>query len=150
MAIEDLENEEASVIKLAMKTLKNHYGLNPGKYAKPVREIGYQLGVEFSKILRTNSTDLDRIIEEMGCYWVKHAIGEIRWADRENMLVEMKYCSDCFSRGYGAGYTLCPFKEGLLKAVLEEKTGNKFEVLEMECCGTQSNNCLFKVERDVS
>ena len=147
MAVVDVEEEEATVIKLAMKTLKDHYGLNPGKYAEPVREIGYQLGAELSKILRTKSPTIDSVIDEMGRYWFRHAIGEISWADRDNLLVEMKYCSDCFSRGYGAGYTLCPFKEGILRAVLEEKTGSKFKVHEIECCGTQSNNCLFKIEK---
>jgi predicted hydrocarbon binding protein len=145
---ESQEEEEASILKLSMKTLKNHYGLNPGKYRRPVRSIGYQLGMELSRVLSNESLkDIDSIVKELSSYWVKYGLGEMFWADRAEMKLAIQFCSDCIGRAYGAGYTICPFKEGLLEAILESKLGKKYRVTEVECCGTQESNCVFRIEQ---
>ena len=154
MAQQDLERpgrdkeleEQASIIKLSMHTLKDHYGLNPGKYRKPVRSIGYQLGLELAKMLPTESVrDVDSVVKDLSSFWMKYQIGEMFWVERENeTLLGIQLCSDCIGRG--AGYTTCPFKEGLLEAVLETKLGNRYHVGEIECCGTEAPNCVFKIE----
>ncbi len=136
--------EEAAILKLTMKTLKDQYGLNPGKYANTVRKIGYQLGTELAGML--DSSDIDSLVVELGEFWIMNGIGEISWEDRTEWLIAINFCSDCFSRSYGAGYTLCPFKEGLFEAVFRLKTGKKFKVTEIECCGTLSPGCLFKID----
>ena len=138
------ESEEASILKLSMQTLKEHYGLNPGKHAKTVRGIGYQLGSELGRGFSSN--DLTSLISEIGEYWRKNEIGEMSW---ESGMLRVNFCSDCIGRSYGVGYTLCPFKEGLLEAVLTTRLGEKYEVREVECCGTQSSGCLFKIETAV-
>lgn len=142
------EEEEAAVIKLSMRTLKEHYGLNPGKFSKPTRDIGYQLGIElFKRVTKLQANHcIEDVVSELNRYWVQNGIGEISWYDRDNLLLAIQYCSDCLGRGYGAGYTLCPFKEGLIEAVLESALGGSFSVKEIECCGTQASNCLFKIE----
>jgi predicted hydrocarbon binding protein len=138
--------EQASIIKLSMHTLKDHYGLNPGKYRKPVRSIGFQLGLELARILPTEAIrDVDSVVKQLSSYWMKYGIGEMFWVDRgEEMLLGIQFCSDCIGRG--AGYTTCPFKEGILEAVLESKLENKYRVDEVECCGSPAPNCVFKIE----
>lgn len=70
-------SEEAEILKLSMKTLKYHYGLNPGKHAKTVRGIGYQLGSELAGMLC--SRDMASLIAELGEYWKKNEIGEMKF-----------------------------------------------------------------------
>lgn len=143
-----LEKEQAAIIKLSMQTLKMHYGLNPGKFREPVRKIGYQLGSELARILleQKKVSDVDGVVNELAQYWLHYGIGEMHWVDRGEMLLAIQFCSDCLGRGYGAGYTICPFKEGLFEAVIQSKLGKNYHVEELECCGTQATNCLFKIE----
>lgn len=144
------EKEQASIIKLSMQTLKMHYGLNPGKYREPVRSIGYQLGSELAKLLPQQEqgkvADVDDVVKGLAPYWMHYGIGEMYWVDKAEMLLAIQFCSDCLGRGYGAGYTICPFKEGLLEAVIKSKLRKNYHVEEVECCGTQATNCLFKIE----
>ncbi len=127
-----------------MKTLKDHYGLNPGKHAKVVKSIGYQLGSELAT--RLQSTEMHSLIAELEDFWLRNNIGEIKWEDEAEGLLAINFCSDCFSRSYGAGYVLCPFKEGLLEAIMQAKLRQHFTVTEVECCGTQDPGCLFRIE----
>jgi predicted hydrocarbon binding protein len=140
------EAEEADILKLSMKTLREHYGLNPGRHAKVVKGIGYQLGCELASGF--HSTEMKSLFEELSSYWRRNGIGEMSWYDENEGLASINFCSDCSSRSYGAGYALCPFKEGLLEAVFDTKLGRKFKVIEVECCGTQSPGCLFRIESD--
>lgn len=141
------EAEEAAIIKLSMQTLKMHYGLNPGKYRKPVKSIGYQLGAELAKILpQQGSKDVQQVVKDLSSFWMRHEIGEMGWVSNGEGLVRIQFCSDCLGRSYGIGFTLCPFKEGLLEAVLKSRLDTNFHVEEIECCGTQAEGCLFKIE----
>ncbi len=126
-----------------MQSLKEHYGLKPGKHRSPAKQIGYQLGLELAH--RINSTSLDPIVDELADYWSQNGIGEMGWEDRPNLQLKIENCSDCLGKAYGAGYTLCPFKEGLLEAVLTTKTGSNYRVKEIECCGTQAPHCVFQI-----
>lgn len=146
MTLQD-DEEEASILKLSMRALREYYGLNPGKHAESARGLGYQLGIGLAKILPSSpSADLDAVVKDLALYWSRNAIGEMSWMDRGNLLLAINNCSDCLGKSYGAGYTLCPFKEGLLAAFLGVKLGKPFRVREIECCGTQAANCLFKIE----
>ncbi|MDG7002093.1 MAG: hypothetical protein JRN15_23575 [Nitrososphaerota archaeon] len=139
------EDEEAQILKLSMKTLKEHYGLNPGKHAKTVRGIGYQLGAELAN--RLHSSELKMVISELSEYWKRNEIGEMEWEDESEGLLSVNFCSDCLSRSYGVGYALCPFKEGLLEAVLSSRLSQKYKVTEVACCGTLASGCSFKLEK---
>ncbi len=75
---EERDKEEAAILKLSMKTLKEHYGLNPGKNAKTVRAIGYQLGAELANS-SLHSNEIGPLVEELGTYWKKNEIGEMSW-----------------------------------------------------------------------
>ncbi len=136
-------DEEATVLKLSMQSLKEHYGLRPGKHANPAREMGHQLGRELAN--RISATGLDGVITELAAYWSQNGIGEMSWEDRSHLLLKIRDCSDCLGQAYGAGYTLCPFKEGLLEAVLQARTNGHYKVREIACCGTQAPSCLFQI-----
>lgn len=136
-------DEKAELLKLSMQSLKEHYGLKPGKHRSPARAIGYQLGLEVAKGL--SSTGFDDVIVELSAYWSRNGIGEMSWKDRTHLLLKIQDCSDCLGQSYGAGYTLCPFKEGLLEAVLDTKTNTSYKVKEIECCGTQAPGCVFQI-----
>lgn len=141
----ELVDEEANLLKLSMQSLKEHYGLKPGKHSNPAREIGRQLGRDLANKL--SATSLDTAIDELAAYWIQNGIGEMSWQDRSQLLLKIQDCSDCLGKAYGAGFTLCPFKEGFLEAVLQARTGNTFKVREIECCGTQAPNCLFQINQ---
>ena len=138
----NMDREDAEMLKLTMKALKEFYGLNPGKQAASVRETGNKLGLVFADGFVDG--DSEEVIEQMAEFWVKNGIGEMRW-DKETGLLKIDNCSDCLGRSYGAGYTLCPFKEGFIGAVLSKKTGQQVVVSETECCGTLADGCRFKV-----
>jgi predicted hydrocarbon binding protein len=145
-ALQDLD-EEAEVLKLSMQSLKEYYGLNLGRHAKSAREIGYQLGLELARSLpHPAPEDVNEVVKLLAWYWSTYRIGELFWANQERSLLAIRNCSDCIGQGYGAGYTLCPFKEGLLKAVLEAKLCRQFLVREVECCGTCAPNCVFEIK----
>jgi len=134
---------EADLLKLSMQSLKEHYGLKPGKHSIAAREIGHQLGRDLAN--RFSANKFDSVVEELAAYWKQNGIGEISWQDRDHLLLKIRDCSDCLGQAYGAGYTLCPFKEGLLEAVLQARTETVYKVREIECCGTQAPNCLFQI-----
>ncbi len=136
---------QAELLKLSMKSLKEHYGLKPGKHRNPAKAIGYQLGLDVANGIF--STSLDPIIDELAAYWLRNGIGEMSWQDRAHLLLKIRDCSDCLGQSYGAGYTLCPFKEGLLEAVLAAKTDTPYQVMEIECCGTQAPTCVFQITK---
>ncbi len=136
-------DEQAELLKLSMRSLKEHYGLKPGKHRNPAKAIGYQLGLEVANGI--SSTSLDAVIDELSAYWLRNGIGEMSWQDRTHLLLKIRDCSDCLGQSYGAGYTLCPFKEGLLEAVLSTRTDTPFKVKEIECCGTQAPACVLQI-----
>ncbi len=138
-------DDEAELLKLSMKSLKEHYGFNPGKERKAARDLGHQLGIELSN--RITGKTIDPIVDQLAGYWIRNGIGEMSWQDRTNMLLKIESCSDCLGQGRGAGYTLCPFKEGLLEAVLTTKTGSNYKVQEVECCGTLAPSCVFEISQ---
>jgi predicted hydrocarbon binding protein len=143
--MQEEQASNASILKLSMQTLKEHYGLNPGKYTRVVRGIGSKFGYELAHEI--SSTDLDGIVDELSRYWVQNGIGEMSWADRKENSIKITNCSDCLGRSYGAGFVLCPFKEGLLESVLQTKISKNYRVKELECCGTLAPACLFKITR---
>ncbi len=136
-------DDEAELLKLSMKSLKEHYGFNPGKHRKSARDIGYQLGLELANHL--SAKGFDPVIDELSSYWNRNGIGEMAWEDRAGRLLRIRSCSDCIGAASGAGYTMCPFKEGLLEAVLKTRTDSSFNVQEMECCGTLAPYCVFQI-----
>jgi predicted hydrocarbon binding protein len=135
--------DQTNVLKLSMWTLKEYYGLNLGKYTTPVKQIGYQLGVELARQMSAPSRAA--LIEELARDWFGKGIGRMAWEDESSLMLRLEDCSDCLGKGYGAGYLLCPFKEGLLEAVLEARLEKRFRVKEVERCGTGASSCLFKI-----
>lgn len=139
------EEEEAAIIKLTMRALKEYYGLNPGKYANAAKGIGYQLGFELAGLMK--STQFNELIEELSSFWRRNGIGEMEWMDKDRNILKIEECSDCLGRGYGAGYPLCPAKEGIIEGLLFKKLKERYLAEEIECCGTLAPNCLFLIKK---
>jgi predicted hydrocarbon binding protein len=93
---------------------------------------------------RISATKLDALIDELRLYWVRNGIGEIDWADKNNMYLKIQKCVDCFDSRY-TNYKLCPFKEGYLEAILRTKLGVPLRVREVECCSMKVN-CIFHIK----
>jgi predicted hydrocarbon binding protein len=144
-----LEDEEAMVLKLAMQTLMGNYEKNPVKSRKLARDFGYQVGKDLAR--RFVSTDPSSTIEELSALLKRTGIGGMTWKEKGNRRI-IEFCN---SESYGARFYgkkelgielghLCSFKESLLEAVLEERTGRKFVVREIRRA-TPSNSCLFEI-----
>lgn len=139
------EQEEAEVIKLTFRALKEYYGLNPGKYTDAAKRIGYQLGLELAELMK--STTFKELVEELSSFWKKNSVGEMELIDKDKNILKIEECSDCLGKGYGAGYPLCPAKEGIIEGLLLKKLKERYMVEEIECCGTLAPNCLFLIKK---
>ena len=140
---ETKEEELATATKITMKALKEYFGLSPTAYAWILQNVGSQLAHAFSKTV--TAKELDVVIERMTTFWNTYGLGEMETVSKEPLTLEIRNCFDCLGNRYGVGEPLCPFKEGFVKTVLDDKLGTNVEVKEIECCGTGSPICRFTV-----
>ena len=89
--------------------------------------------------------ELDEVMQRMMTFWNTHGLGEMEISSKEPLSLEIRNCFDCLGNRYGVGEPLCPFKEGFVKTVLDDKLGTNVEVKEIDCCGTGSPICRFTV-----
>lgn len=138
------EREFFSAVRLAMKLTKERGGLDPTKDAPAIRRIGAELGSTLAKTLESRS--LQEVLSELVDVWNLQGLGELNIVSVDPLVLEIHNCYDCLGVKFGIGVPLCPFKEGLLKAILENKLGLPCEITETECCGTLSDGCHFRVK----
>jgi len=137
------EKEIFQVVKLAMKSSKEKFGLDPKENKRLLFRLGLELGHSVSKTLKGKS--IDEVLEEIVNFWNYEGFGKMKISSYNPIILEGSECYDCLGLRYGVGELLCPFKEGFLKALLEDKLSLKVEVKELECCGTFHNGCKFKI-----
>lgn len=137
------EGELAEATRLTMKALKEYFGLSHGAYSSMLRRVGAELAHAFSKTLTVN--DLESVVGETVRFWNTHGLGEMWISAKDPLMLEIRNCYDCIGNRYGVGETLCAFKEGFVKAVLDDRLGSDSVVEEKECCGTFAPTCKFRV-----
>lgn len=132
-------------VKMVMKGLRTIYGLDPGKYRNILKRAGYDYGKILSSLMI--SEDLYSILDELQRLWNEFELGkmDVESVSPNEAKLKIVECCDCTGIKYGIGVTLCPFKEGLIEGVLYHKLKHKFNVVEIECCGTFHEGCRFKI-----
>ena len=131
------------MIRLAMQTLSEHYGTHRGKGRRAARVMGHQLGTDLAA--RFVSSDLSAVIEEFAKFWKRNGIGYVVWHDRDNMELAMQYSLDS-GEALEDDQMLCPFKEGLIEALLKKRLSEQVTVKETACGGKQEGSeCIFTI-----
>ncbi|MEM4310872.1 MAG: hypothetical protein QXX95_00580 [Nitrososphaerales archaeon] len=140
------ESEELffSAVRLAMKSAKELCGLDPKEKRITLKRLGYELGHSASRYLK--ATTMEELIDELSLIWSSYSLGQLELFSLKPLILDIYDCYDCLGNRYGVGVTLCPFKEGFLKAILEDKLGLKNEIVEIECCGTFQTHCKFEIK----
>ena len=134
------EPDEGKMIKLAMQTLSEHYGMHRGRGRRAARVLGHELGHDLTA--RFVSTDLAAVVEELSRFWKRNGIGDVVWHDKSNLELAVRYSGETVEDKQ----MLCPFKEGLIEALLKKRLSEQVAVKEIECVGKQEgSNCIFKI-----
>jgi predicted hydrocarbon binding protein len=140
------ESDEGLMIKLAMQSLGDHYGITQGRGRRAARVMGHQLGTDLAT--RFSSSDFDSLFEELSRFWRQNGIGEMYWFERDKMELVVKYSSEAIEEPLRRSYMLCPFKEGLIEAIVKKRLGRSTSVKEIECVEKQDQRCVFKIILD--
>ena len=134
------EPDEGKMIKLAMQTLGEHYGMHRGRGRRAARVLGHQLGSDLAA--RFVSSDLTAVVEELSKFWKRNGIGEVAWHDKDNLELALRYTGESVDDKQ----MLCPFEEGLIEALLKKRLSEQVSVKEIQCAGKQEGlNCIFKI-----
>lgn len=109
-----------------------------GHRGRPAFEsMGRQVGLELARGFR--ASDLDGLLEELGAYWSKNALGQLEVHGRDPLVVEVENFVDCGNMK-SVGRTVCGFVGEVVQAIVEVRIG-AVEVAENECRGPASNRC---------
>lgn len=136
------EDEIAESVKVTMKALKDFFGLRAASRQGRLRSVGAEFGHIVARNI-TDSKDPQVILGEVATFWNTHGLGEMEVTKEDPFTFTVRNCYDCL--GASAGETLCGFKEGLINAILSDRTGGLGTVKELECCGSGAESCKFHV-----
>jgi len=133
------EPDEGRMIELAMQTLSEHYGMHHGRGRRAARVLGHQLGADLAD--RFVATNLTGVVEELSRFWKRNGIGEVVWHDKDNLELAVRFSGEMEDK-----QMLCPFKEGLIEAVLKKRLSEQVSVKEADFGGKQDGSiCYFKI-----
>ena len=115
--------------------------------------IVFEAGKRAGSILYTNllpkTDDFQELITNIQKYLKELKIGIFRVEEsdqnNEKMIIAVSEDLDC-SGLPEIGYGVCTFDEGFIAGILEEFTGRKFKVKEIDCWCTGERTCRFIVE----
>lgn len=106
-----------------------------------LKSMGYDAGIALADNFR--SEDLEGLLLEIRYFWKNNGLGKVSVGDKDTIIVE-----DCFDCGGmpDIGECLCSFDEGLMEGIIKGKLGISMDIDEIECHGTGSKKCVFKIE----
>jgi uncharacterized protein len=122
-------------------------GIDAGE--KLIFEAGKRAGrMFFSKIL-PEAKDFPDFISNIQNYLKEYKIGIFRVEEsdpkHENLVIAVSEDLDC-SGLPEIGYGVCTFDEGFISGILEEYTGRRCQVKEIDCWCTGERTCRFTVK----
>ncbi|MDG6901357.1 MAG: hypothetical protein JRM80_05285 [Nitrososphaerota archaeon] len=155
-----MSSETANELKVVMQALKQYGGLDPSGNRAAIRGIGRVMGSEFAKrmiarnfaksLMVGSQSNAQLLLSDLSSFWKENGIGEMKVLEEEPLTIGIDGCHDCLGWMTGVGVAICPFKEGFLEAVFEDVLKRKQSVEEVECCGTLSPGCKFRVSEVAS
>jgi predicted hydrocarbon binding protein len=143
---------ESSVVayRLMQYTFRDVFSKEIGKQktVKQFIKAGALAGREFCRNILDTSLPFGEFIAGLQEKLLALKIGILRIeeADEENLQFVLTVSEDLDCSGLPIfGETVCDYDEGFIAGVLEEYTGKKFRVKEVDCWATGDRTCRFKV-----
>lgn len=145
------EEMPVAVYRLLQYTMKDvlteRYGL---QVADDIfRAAGHRAGMSFSHNVLSHATSFDGFIAELQQKMKELKIGILRIekADMENLRFTMTVSEDLDCSGLPVtDETVCVYDEGFIAGILEDYTGKKFDVVEIDCWATGDRTCRFTAD----
>lgn len=146
------EDMPVIVYRLLQYTMKDEL---EGRYGEDtaqdiLRSAGYRAGISFSKNMLTKRDNFNSFIADLQQQLKDLKIGILRIekADLDNMKFVLTVSEDLDCSGLPVmGDTVCTYDEGFIAGILEEFTGSKFDVLEVDCWATGDRTCRFTADK---
>lgn len=109
-------------------------------------DSGYLAGTEFYKKFLSGLTDLNEFVKELQKLMKEMNIGIVRIekadVEKGEFIITVSEDLDC-SGLPELDYEICTYDEGLIAALMENFTGKKFKVKEIDCWCTGDRTCRF-------
>lgn len=145
--------EETSVVvyRLMQYTFKDVFSKELGKQ-KTIElfvKAGALAGKEFCRNVLDTSVPFDEFIANLKEKLVALKVGVLRIeeADKEKLQFVLTVSEDLDCSGLPIfGESVCDYDEGFIAGILEEYTGKKFIVKEVDCWATGDRTCRFEVK----
>lgn len=135
-------NDPLNFSKLIFKAMRYELeaiGINTQPILKIIgRKIGNEIGETFK------GKNIEELIKELILFWKNHKLGKMKVISKNPFLIEVRNCYNC-SNMPNIGRTYCSFDEGLIEGIISKRLGINLSVKEIECWGTGSNKCKFKL-----
>lgn len=115
-----------------------------------IRAAGHRAGTSFSQNVLKERESFDAFIADLQKTMKEMKIGVLRIekADVENMRLVLTVSEDLDCSGLPVtDETVCVYDEGFIAGILEEFTGNVFEVQEIDCWATGDRTCRFTANK---
>ena len=108
--------------------------------------IGEQIGRALSR--RFRSADLSGLLNELAGVRLQLNLGEMDVQKKDPTTIKIYGCNGCVQMPDSEGKTHCPFGEGLIGAILQERLGlgTRVRMVESVGRGTGYNVCTFVLE----
>ena len=129
------------------EVIEETLGIEAGE--RMVFEAGKRAGSMLFKNILPKTDDFQELITNIQKYLKELKIGIFRVEEsdqnHEKMIIAVSEDLDC-SGLPEIGYGVCTFDEGFIAGILEEFTGRKFKVKEVDCWCTGERTCRFSIE----
>lgn len=140
------------VYRLLQYTMKDELELRYGEEAAQdiLRAAGHRAGVSFARNVITKRDNFNSFIADLQQQLKDLRIGILRIekADVENMKFVLTISEDLDCSGLPVtGDTVCTYDEGFIAGLLEDFTGDQFNVLEVDCWATGDRTCRFTADK---
>lgn len=140
------------VYRLLQYTMQDELESRFGQQAAQdiLRAAGYRAGLSFAKNVITQRDSFNSFVADLQTQMRNLKIGVLRIekADVVNLRFVLTVSEDLDCSGLPVtGNTVCTYDEGFIAGILEDFTGESFEVLEIDCWATGDRTCRFTADK---
>ena len=126
----------------ALRRFQDLTGVNSEKL---LRIVGTEIGAELAKAMTGN--DLEELLAELGDIMRSTDLGILKIKDSEPLVFQVERCLGCSQIPDALEKSNCALREGVLKAVFDERLGVNSDVKLTESVGSEygAKTCTFRV-----
>ncbi|MDR1620042.1 MAG: 4-vinyl reductase [Clostridiales bacterium] len=121
-----------------------------GVATEVLRNAGYRAGISFCRNVIKERGSFNSFIADVQKQLKRLKIGifRVEKADINNMKFVLTVSEDLDCSGLPvSGDTVCDYDEGFISGILQEFTGQRFAVQEVDCWATGDRTCRFVADR---